>query len=61
MTELERPDAPLASALLQQKSDTISQIAYRVGFSNLSYFNKCFKDQFGITPGQYATADQEVK
>jgi CheY-like chemotaxis protein/two-component sensor histidine kinase len=50
-----------AATLLQQKSDTISQIAYRVGFNNLSYFNKCFKEQFGRTPGQYATAEQEVK
>jgi AraC-like DNA-binding protein len=50
-----------AAALLQQKSDTVSQIAYQVGFGSLPYFNKCFKDQFGITPGQYAAADQEVK
>ena len=50
-----------AAAMLQQKSDTISQIAYGVGFNNLSYFNKCFKEQFGMTPGQYAAADQEVK
>ncbi len=50
-----------AAALLQQKSDTISQVAYRVGFSSLSYFNKCFKDQFGITPKQYAAFDQEIE
>jgi YesN/AraC family two-component response regulator len=50
-----------AATLLQQKSDHVTQIAYSVGFSSLSYFNKCFKDQFGITPGQYAAADQEVK
>jgi AraC-like DNA-binding protein len=50
-----------AATLLQQKSDTISQIAYGVGFNNLSYFNKCFKEQFGMTPGQYAAAGQETE
>ena len=50
-----------AAAMLQQKSDTISQIAYGVGFNNLSYFNKCFKEQFGMTPGQYASVNQETE
>jgi DNA-binding response OmpR family regulator len=50
-----------AAAMLQQKSDTISQIAYGVGFNNLSYFNKCFKEEFGMTPGQYAAANQEIE
>lgn len=40
--------------LLAKNSDNVSQIAYSVGFSSLSYFNKCFKEQFGMTPGQFA-------
>jgi signal transduction histidine kinase/DNA-binding response OmpR family regulator/ligand-binding sensor domain-containing protein len=43
-----------AAQLLLAKSDNVSQIAYSVGFSSLAYFNKCFKEQFGVTPGQYA-------
>ena len=43
-----------AAQLLLAKSDNVSQIAYSVGFSSHSYFNKCFKEQFGVTPGQYA-------
>jgi signal transduction histidine kinase/ligand-binding sensor domain-containing protein/CheY-like chemotaxis protein len=43
-----------AAELLAKNSDNVSQIAYSVGFSSLSYFNKCFKEQFGVTPGQFA-------
>ena len=32
---------------------TISEIAYQVGFSTVSYFNKCFKEQVGCTPNEY--------
>jgi len=37
---------------LQNKSSTVSEVAYQVGFSDLSYFSKCFKDFYGITPSQ---------
>ena len=43
-----------AAELLRKKSDNVTQIAYSVGFSSLSYFNKCFKEQFGVTPGQFS-------
>lgn len=44
----------LASGLLLNKSDNVSQIAFSVGFRNLSYFNKCFKKHFGVAPGKFA-------
>ena len=31
----------------------VNEIAYRVGFSSASYFSKCFKDAYGMTPMQY--------
>lgn len=38
--------------LLVEKTDkSISEIAYEVGFTAPSYFNKCFKDEFGVSPG----------
>ncbi|WP_297220773.1 substrate-binding domain-containing protein [uncultured Prevotella sp.] len=38
--------------LLVEKTDkSISEIAYEVGFTAPSYFNKCFKDEFGVNPG----------
>jgi YesN/AraC family two-component response regulator len=43
-----------AAQMLIKKSDNVAQIAYAVGFANVAYFNKCFKDQFGVTPGQFA-------
>jgi len=39
--------------LLTEKDLTASEIAYEVGFSSPSYFNKCFLDYFGVTPGEY--------
>ena len=39
-----------AHQLLSDSSLTISEIAYRVGFSSPSYFTKCYKDQFGTSP-----------
>lgn len=31
----------------------IMQISEKVGFSSCSYFTKCFKEEFGITPKKY--------
>lgn len=42
-----------ASILLKNKEGNISQIMYDVGFSNLSYFSKCFKSEFGMSPKDF--------
>jgi YesN/AraC family two-component response regulator len=42
-----------ASILLKNKEGNISEIMYEVGFSNLSYFSKCFRTEFGLTPKEY--------
>jgi len=39
-----------ASEYLSDSSLSISEIAYRVGFSSPSYFTKCYKDLFGKVP-----------
>jgi AraC-like DNA-binding protein len=36
----------------RQLTRSISTIAYQVGFSDLSYFNRCFRRQFGATPSE---------
>ncbi len=42
-----------AAHLLSKKTDTVTQIAYQVGFNNLSYFAKCFKELYGVPPSVY--------
>ncbi len=42
-----------ASILLKNKEGNISQIMYDVGFTNLSYFSKCFKTEFGLSPKEF--------
>ncbi len=39
--------------LLNSPEMNISDIAYRLGFGNPQYFNKCFKELFSIAPTQY--------
>ncbi len=41
-----------AKELLTKKIDGISQIAFQTGFSNPSYFAKCFKAEFGMSPSE---------
>ncbi|MBK8852294.1 MAG: response regulator [Saprospiraceae bacterium] len=40
-----------AKQLLEQKAGNVSEIAYRCGFNSPAYFIKCYKDQYGTTPG----------
>lgn len=43
-----------AAELLRQQGGTVSQIAYEVGFNHLSYFARCFKEQYGQLPSEFA-------
>ncbi|EKU87426.1 hybrid sensor histidine kinase/response regulator transcription factor [Bacteroides oleiciplenus] len=42
-----------AAMLLKQQKFTVAEVMYMVGFSNHSYFSKCFQAEFGVTPKQY--------
>ena len=51
-----------AAKLIQKDEFTASEIAYKVGFSSPSYFNKCFHDYFDVTPGDYGEqSEEEIK
>ena len=36
--------------LLLQRNNSVKEVCYISGFNNISYFIKCFRDHFGITP-----------
>ncbi|HYQ58176.1 MAG TPA: ATP-binding protein [Draconibacterium sp.] len=42
-----------AAIFLSNKNFTIAEVMYKVGFSNHSYFAKCFSAEFGKTPRQF--------
>src|ERR1700682_825853 len=43
----------MAAMLIAQTDEQISQIAYRVGFGDVSNFNHSFKRRFGMSPREY--------
>ena len=45
---------------LQARGDkTISEIAYLCGFTDASYFNRCFRKKYGVTPTEYLQRQDE--
>ncbi len=40
----------MGDTLLRTTSKTMAEIAYEVGFSAPSYFSKCYKEHFGVSP-----------
>jgi len=43
-----------AAQLLKVNTATVAEIAYKVGFDNVGYFSKCFKELFGKPPSKYS-------
>ena len=41
-----------ARRLLEAHGQSVSEVAYEVGFSSPSYFTKCFREEYGILPGE---------
>lgn len=42
-----------AAALLKNEKYTVSQASYEVGFNNIKYFRKIFKERYGESPSVY--------
>jgi ligand-binding sensor domain-containing protein/signal transduction histidine kinase/DNA-binding response OmpR family regulator len=43
-----------AAQLLKTTEMTVAEITYEVGFVDRSFFSKCFRQQFGVSPKEYA-------
>ena len=43
----------VAGRQLRDTQDDIATIAYQVGYNNVSYFNRQFKKQYGMTPREF--------
>ncbi|MCB0839540.1 MAG: response regulator, partial [Bacteroidetes bacterium] len=41
-----------AKQLLEEKVGTSAEISFLVGFNSPAYFTRCFREQFGVTPGE---------
>ncbi|MCB0446543.1 MAG: response regulator, partial [Gelidibacter sp.] len=53
-TEFLRSERLKAAAnLLKKGNHNVSDVAYSVGFNDVSYFSKCFKDMYQLTPSEY--------
>jgi signal transduction histidine kinase/DNA-binding response OmpR family regulator/uncharacterized protein HemY len=43
----------ISSDLLRKRKGNISDVAYSVGFNDVSYFSKCFKEMYNCSPREY--------
>ena len=43
----------IASELLLEGEYTVAEVSTKVGFSDATYFYKCFKNKYGVAPSKY--------
>lgn len=43
-----------AKELIHLQKGTIAEVSFQTGFSNPSYFSKCFKKEFGLSPSDFS-------
>ncbi len=49
-----------AAELLAHKTGSVAEVAYFVGFNSQAYFAKCFREQFGCSPREYAQTPENA-
>lgn len=50
-----------AKQLVEAQYGTVAEIAYAVGFSNPTYFTKCFRERFGKAPSEWKREQAELE
>jgi AraC-like DNA-binding protein len=45
-----------AEELLRTSTMQVNEICYKVGFTTPSYFIKCFRKKYGMSPNEYANS-----
>ena len=48
-----------AAEMLKTGNFTVKEVTYDVGFIDLKYFRKCFNEEFGVNPSEYAQIDDK--
>jgi AraC-like DNA-binding protein len=49
-----------ATALLRRYDETVTSVAYKVGFNDSNYFTRRFHERFGVTPSGYRNRQELV-
>ncbi len=44
-----------AARYLSQGKFSVTEVMYKVGFTTASYFSRCFKEKFGVSPSEYSS------
>ena len=47
-----------ATELLKEKRMTITEVAYEVGFNDLTYFARCFRKQYQKSPSEFVSGKE---
>ena len=50
-----------AAYILTHQKVNVSEVAYAVGYSNLSHFSRSFKTHYGISPKEYVESQSQVE
>lgn len=57
---MKRKRVEYAAQLLVDTQDKILHVGYKAGFDNVTYFNKAFKEAYGMAPGEYREKNRQL-